>query len=148
MRRKSRLSKNIVHGSKSSKYEQCVDIKLCIKSGHPNPWRPEYRCALILAGVKNVLKVKHHLVGSVYNISKQSKALYHFVCYSLTSISSLREEKRECEQRGRDLTLMSQPHCSTMGFSQCCLQGRKVKGRRGEGGDRRRKGKTQKRKKW
>lgn len=31
---------------------------------------------------------------------------------------------------------MSQPHCSTMGFSQCCLEGRKEKGMGGGGGER------------
>lgn len=47
--------------------------------------------------------------------------------------------------KGLGFDPMSQPPCSIMGFSQCCLQGRKG-GR--EGVNRRRKGKTQKRKKW
>lgn len=52
-----------------------------------------------------MLALEHHLVGSVYNISEWSKTLYSVACYSLTYISSLKEEKMECEQRGRDLTL-------------------------------------------
>lgn len=75
---------NIVHESKSSKYEQCVDIKLCMEGHHRNPWRPEYHCALIFARVMNVLALEHQLVGSVYNISEWSKALYSAACYSLT----------------------------------------------------------------
>jgi len=63
---------NIVQGSKSSKYEQCIGIKLCIKNSHPNPWRLEYCCMWISVGVKNVLKVEHHLVGSGYNTSQSS----------------------------------------------------------------------------
>lgn len=47
---------NIVHGSKSSKYEQCI------KCSHCNPWRLEYHLTLDLAGVKNVLELEQHLV--------------------------------------------------------------------------------------